>query len=129
MALLLGLAGAGTGIVRCAGWYTRSEPLRRDAWSIGAPARPVMVGAGAFMSGMVTMIEPLIVAAIYVVMILAVAWVVTYMLGLIPEPPPYIPMYRVVIWVIAALGCLVVLLGVAEPAGADDRPGAGVVGA
>ena len=73
-----------------------------------------MVGAGALMSGMVTMIEPLIVAAIYVVMILAVAWVVTYMLGLIPESPPYIPMLRVVIWVIAALGCLVVLLGVAR---------------
>jgi hypothetical protein len=73
-----------------------------------------MVGAGPLISGMVTMIEPLIVAAIYIVMILAVAWVVTYMLGVIPGSPPYVPMLRGVIWVIAALGCLVVLLGVAR---------------
>jgi hypothetical protein len=69
---------------------------------------------GALLAGTTAMIEPLVVAALYVVMICAVAWVVTYMLGMIPESPPYVPMLRAITWVIAGLGCLVVLLGVAR---------------
>lgn len=56
------------------------------------------------------MLEALIVAVIYCAIVLAVAWLLTVLIGIIPVPPPIAGVIPTIIWVVAVIICLVILL-------------------
>jgi hypothetical protein len=58
------------------------------------------------------MLEALIVGVIYIAIVMVVAWLLVVLVRLIPMPPPIAGVVPTVIWVIAAIICLVILLRV-----------------
>jgi hypothetical protein len=56
------------------------------------------------------MLEALIGALIYCLIVLVVAWVISVLVGLIPFPPQVRGVLPTIIWAVAAIICLVILL-------------------
>jgi hypothetical protein len=65
------------------------------------------------------MVEALIGAVLYCVVVLVIAWILAVLVGMIPLPAPARGVLPTIIWVVAALICLVILvrllLGIAGP--------------
>lgn len=62
------------------------------------------------------MLEALILAVVYIVIVCIVAWVLVAVLGMAPLPPPIAGFLPVLIWAVAAIACLLILLRVLVPA-------------
>lgn len=62
------------------------------------------------------MIAALIYAVIYIVVICGVAWLITYVITFAGMPDPPARIVRMVVWLVAAIACLLVLLRVLVPA-------------
>lgn len=58
------------------------------------------------------MIEAFVIALVYCVVVMAIAWLITVLAGLVPMPPNVKNIVSTVIWVVAVLICLVILLRV-----------------
>lgn len=58
------------------------------------------------------MLEALIIALIWIIVICVVAWVLVAILGMAPLPPPISGILPMVVWAVAAIACLLVLLRV-----------------
>jgi hypothetical protein len=77
------------------------------------PATFIGRGHFAFWAGKADqMLEALIVGVIYIAIVMVVAWLLVTLVRLIPMPPPIAGVVPTVIWVIAAIICLVILLRV-----------------
>jgi hypothetical protein len=62
------------------------------------------------------MIAALIYALIYILLICGAAWLACYIIGVAGMPDPPARVVRLIIWVVAAVACLLVLLRVLLPA-------------
>ena len=56
------------------------------------------------------MLEALVLAVIYCVVVLLVAWLLIVLVGVIPVPTPAAGVLPTIIWVVALIICLVILL-------------------
>lgn len=56
------------------------------------------------------MIEALVIAVIYCVVVMAVAWLLTVLVGFIPMPPQIKGVVITIIWIIGVVICLIILL-------------------
>jgi hypothetical protein len=62
------------------------------------------------------MLTALIYAIIYILIICGVAWLITYIVAYAGMPDPPARIVRMVVWLVAAIACLLVLLRVLAPA-------------
>lgn len=56
------------------------------------------------------MVEALVIAVIYCVVVMAVAWLLTVLVSFIPMPPQIKSVVTTFIWIIAVVICLFILL-------------------